>query len=152
MEDKAMLPTIVRRRNLEVPNFVDELFNDNFLPKFFNWDSGVKVAGLPAVNVEETDKEYRIEVAAPGLEKNDLKIAVNDGVLTVSSEKKTENEEKDDKYIRREFGYTSFSRAFTLPEGINSDDIRASHKNGVLNISIPKVEVKVSPLKEIKIS
>ena len=147
-----MLPIIVRRRNLAVPSFGDELFNDNFLPKFFDWGSSVKDSGLPAVNVEETDKEYRIELAAPGLEKNDLKIAVNDGILTISSEKQTENEEKDDRYIRREFGYTAFCRSFTLPEGTNSDNIGASHKNGVLNISIPKEEVKLAPLKEIKIS
>jgi HSP20 family protein len=152
MEDKAMLPTIVRRRNLIVPGSIDEFFNDSFLPKFFDWGSGIKTSGMPAVNVEETEKEYRIEVAAPGLEKNDLKIAVNEGVLTISSEKKTENEEKDDRYIRREFGYTSFCRSFTLPEGTNSDSISASHKNGVLNISIPKEEVKLAPLKEIKIS
>jgi HSP20 family protein len=152
MEDKAMLPTIVKTRNLGVPSFVDEFFNDSFLPKFFDWGSSVKTAGLPAVNVEETDKEYRIEVAAPGLEKNDLRIAVNEGVLTISSEKKTEKEEKDDRYIRREFGYTSFCRSFTLPDGTNSDNISASHKNGVLNISIPKEEVKLAPMKEIKIS
>ena len=152
MEDKIMLPTIVRRRNEAVPNFVDEFFSDNFLPKFLNWESGFKGLNAPAVNVEETDKEFRIEVAAPGLEKNDLKISVTDGVLTISSEKKIENEEKKDRYLRREFGYTSFSRSFTLPDGTDSEKINATHKNGVLHIGIPKEEVKIVPLKEIKIS
>jgi HSP20 family protein len=147
-----MLPTIVRRRNLAVPSFVDEFFNDSVLPKFLDWGPAFKGSALPAVNVEETDKEYRIEVAAPGLDKKDLKIAVNDGVLTITSEKKTENEEKNDNYIRREFGYSSFSRSFTLPEGTDSDKISADHKNGILNITIPKEEVKVIPTKEIKIS
>ncbi len=147
-----MLPTIVRKRNLEVPSFVDEFFNDSFLPRFLDWGPSYKSSTLPSVNVEETEKEYRIEVAAPGLEKKDMKISVNDGVLTISSEKKNENEETNDHYIRREFSYSSFSRSFTLPEGTNSDNISASHKNGVLNISIPKEEVKLAPMKEIKIS
>jgi HSP20 family protein len=152
MEDKAMLPTIVRRRNVAVPSFVDEFFNDSILPRFLDFNSGYGSTSLPSVNVEETDKEYRIELAAPGLEKKDLKLSVNDGVLTISSEKKNENEENNDHYIRREFSYSSFSRSFTLPEGTNSESIIASHKNGVLNITIPKEEVKEIPAKEIKIS
>jgi HSP20 family protein len=146
-----MLPTIVRR-NQAVPAFVDEFFNDAFLPGFFDFNKGTGRVTVPAVNVEETDKVFNIEVAAPGLEKNDLKISVNDGVLTISSEKKTENEEKNDKFIRREFGYTSFARSFTLPEDTDVDKISASHKNGVLKITIPKAEVKVIPSKEVKIS
>jgi HSP20 family protein len=145
-----MLPTIVRRN--AVPAFVDEFFSDTFLPKFFDFNHGTGRVTVPAVNVEETDKEFNIEVAAPGLEKNDLKINVNDGVLTISSEKKTENEEKNEKFIRREFGYTSFARSFTLPDDTDVDKIGASHKNGVLKITIPKAEVKVIPSKEVKIS
>jgi HSP20 family protein len=146
-----MLPTIVRR-NKTIPTFVDEFFNDTFLPKFFDFDRGIGRVTVPAVNVEETEKEFNIEVAAPGLDKNDLKINVNDGVLTISSEKKTENEEKNDNFIRREFGYSSFARSFTLPEDTDIDKIGASHKNGVLKITIPKTEVKVLPSKEVKIS
>jgi HSP20 family protein len=145
-----MLPTIVRR-NHGVPRFVDEFFNDAFLPKFFDFEKGGRVT-TPAVNVEETDKEFNIDVAAPGLEKNDLKITVNEGVLTISSEKKSESEEKKDNFIRREFGYSSFARSFTLPEDTDVDRINASHKNGVLRISIPKAEVRVVPSKEVKIS
>jgi HSP20 family protein len=145
-----MLPTIVRRN--AVPSFVDEFFNDSFLPRFLDFDKASGRVTVPAVNVEETDKEFHIEVAAPGLEKDDLKIAVNEGVLTISSEKKTEKEEKNDKYIRREFGYNAFARSFTLPDDTNVDKIVASHKNGVLQLTIPKAEVKVIPSKEIKIS
>jgi HSP20 family protein len=143
-----MLPTLVRRRNYAVPGIFDSFFNDSYLPRFFDREE----SSVPAVNVEETDKEYRIEVAAPGFEKDDLKVSVNDGVLTITSEKKTENEEKKDNYIRREFGYTSFCRSFTLPEEVDADKIIAKHKNGVLNIHIPKAEVKVSQTKEVKIS
>ncbi len=143
-----MLPTIVRRKNYAVPSIFDSFFNDTYLPRFFESENQT----LPAVNVEETEKEYRIEVAAPGLEKEDLKVSVNDGVLTISSEKKVEKEEKKDNYLRREFGYTSFCRSFTLPEEVDSDKISAKHKNGVLNIHIPKSGEKVSTVKEVKIS
>jgi HSP20 family protein len=144
-----MLPTIVRKRNYAEPSIFDSFFSENYLPRFFEGDNQVSV---PAINVEETDKEYRIEVAAPGLEKEDLKVSVNDGVLTITSEKKVEKEDKRNNYIRREFGYSSFCRSFTLPEEVDSDKIAAKHKNGVLNIQIPKAEVKVTPVKEVKIS
>jgi HSP20 family protein len=147
-----MLSTIVRRQNDAVPSFVNDLFNDSFLPRFFETGWNLKNNSVPAVNVEETDKEFNIEVAAPGLERKDLKISVNDGVLTISSEKKTENQEKTEKYVRREFGYTSFTRSFTLPEETDVEKIEASHKNGVLHISVPKAEARVIPSKEIKIS
>jgi HSP20 family protein len=147
-----MLPTILKRQTNAVPSFVDEFFNGSFLPRFYDLDWNSKHTSIPAINVEETEKAYNIEVAAPGLERKDLKVAVNDGVLTISSEKKVENEEKNDKYIRHEFGYTSFARSFTLPEETNVDKIEATHKNGVLHITIPKEEAKVIPSKEIKIS
>ncbi len=147
-----MLPTIVRRKNYSSTNLWDELFNDSYLPGFFNWDTDHKGSSHPAVNVEETDKEYRIEVAAPGLEKEDIKVSVENGVLTISSEKKEEKEEKKDNYIRKEFGYSSFCRSFTLPEETDADKISAKHKNGVLNVHIPKAEVKVTKTKEVKIS
>jgi HSP20 family protein len=147
-----MLPTIVRKRNYAVPGIFDGFFNDSYLPRFFEWEGNSEKTYTPAVNVEETEKEYRIEVAAPGLEKEDLKVSVNDGVLTITSEKKIENEEKKENYIRREFGYTSFCRSFTLPEEVDTEKINAKHKNGVLNVHIPKTEVKVSPVKEVKIS
>lgn len=146
-----MLPTILRRQ-ATVPTFVNEFFNDSILPRFMNLEWNDRNTSIPAVNVEETDKAFNIEVAAPGLDRKDLKIVVNEGVLTISSEKKSENEEKNDKYIRREFGYTSFTRSFTLPEETNVDKIEASHKDGVLHITVPKAEVKVIPSKEIKIS
>jgi len=147
-----MLPTILRRQSNSVPIFVNEFFNDSFLPKFIDADWNRKNTSIPAVNVEETEKAYTIEVAAPGLDRKELKVTVNEGVLTISSEKKLENQEKNEKYVRREFEFTSFSRSFTLPEQTDLDKIEASHKNGVLQISIPKAEAKVIPSKEIKIS
>jgi HSP20 family protein len=151
MEDKIMLPTIVRKRNYTSPNFWDELFNDNYTPKFFEWNHDRNGSSHPAVNVEETDKEYRIEVA-PGLEKEDIKVSVEEGILSISSEKKTNSEEKADNYIRKEFSYNSFCRSFTLPDETDENKIKAEHKNGVLNVHIPKAEVKVKKAKEVKIS
>jgi HSP20 family protein len=146
-----MLPTIVRRRNYAMPDILGNFFNDSYFPRFLEGENSLNNNTMPAVNVEETDKEYRIEVAAPGLEKEDMKVSVNDGVLTITSEKKINEEEKKENFIRREFSYSSFSRSFTLPDEVDSEKIIAKHKNGVLNIQIPKAEAKVSLVKEVKI-
>jgi len=146
-----MLPSVFNRKNSAVPrSFVDEFFNDSFLPKFLDWN--YESTSTPAVNVEETEKEYLIDVAAPGLEKEDFKVSIDNNVLTISSKKEVKNEENREGYLRREFNYSSFSRAFTLPENTETSKIKASHKNGVLSISIPKSQAKVKQATEIKIS
>jgi HSP20 family protein len=146
-----MLPSVFRSRSSAVPrNFVDDFFNDSFLPGFMDWN--FENTSMPAVNVEETDREYTIDVAAPGLDKQDFSVNVDNKVLTISSKKEMNNEEKRDGFLRREFNYSSFSRSFTLPENTDASKIKASHKNGVLSISIPKTEVKPKQSTEIKIS
>jgi HSP20 family protein len=153
MEDKAMLPNVLSRKNSTVPrNFVDEFFNDNFLPRFFDWGTNWTNTNVPAVNVEETEKEYVIDVAAPGLDKKDFKVSLDENVLTISSQKEQSSEEKKEGYLRREFNYSTFSRSFTLPEDTDASQINAVHKNGVLSIAIPKHEAKAKVSKEIKIS
>ena len=147
-----MLPTIIRKRNYTSPSIFDEFFNDSYLPGFFEHNSKSNGLTSPAVNVEENDKEYRIEVAAPGLEKEDLHVSIDDDVLTIKAEKKEDTKEGKDNYIRREFGFSSFSRAFTLPDEVEAEKITAKHKNGVLKVTLPKAEVKVAPIKEVKIS
>jgi len=108
---------------------------------------------LPAVNIVESKEDYRIEVAAPGLNKDDFKINLENNVLTVSSEKEDKHEENDEKVMRREFSYSSFSRSFTLPQTVNSEKIKASHKDGILQVIIPKKdEAREKPSREIKIS
>jgi HSP20 family protein len=110
------------------------------------------MSNMPAVNIVEGKEDFRIEVAAPGLEKNDFKIDLDNNVLTIISEKEMKSEEKDDQYMRREFSYSSFSRSFALPDSVNEEKISAKHKDGVLTIHIPKKEeAKVKPVKEIKI-
>lgn len=153
MEDKVMLPNVLSRKNSTVPrNFVDEFFNDNLLPRFFDWGNNWTSTSVPAVNVEENDKEYVIDVAAPGLDKKDFKVSLDENVLTISSQLEKNSEEKKDGYLRREFNYSTFSRSFTLPEDTDASQIKASHKNGVLSINIPKHEAKAKVTKEIKIA
>ena len=92
----------------------------------------------PAVNVRETEKYFEIDVAAPGLNKKDFNITVENRVLTISSDKEEEKEEKEGNYTRREFSYRSFARSFSLPEGVNEEDVKAAYSDGVLRLNVPK--------------
>lgn len=109
---------------------------------------------LPAVNVLENDNEFVIELAAPGMKKEDFRINLENNILTISSERKEEKEEKKDQYSRREFSYQSFQRSFTLPEyHADREKVTAKYIDGILNIIIPKrEEAKPKPAREIEIS
>jgi HSP20 family protein len=115
------------------PMLSDFFDNDRFFDS--DW---LKKQSVPAVNVRETEKSFDIEVAAPGFTKKDFKINVDNGVLTISSERKVENEQMEKDYTRREFSYNSFSRAFTLPENVNEDDVKATYVDGLLKLSVAK--------------
>lgn len=133
---KMMLPLIRSRRS--TPSVFDDFFGSNFWNDLYE-NSGYK--GTPNVNVYEGKDNYEIEVAAPGLDKKDFHIDLKDNVLTVSSEKKEENEKKEgNKVVCCEFNYSSFSRSFQLPDGIDVSKISANHNNGVLKITLPKRE------------
>ena len=95
---------------------------------------------VPAVNVKETDKAYEINLAAPGLEKNDCKIDLNGSMITISAEKEKTDEEKEDGFTRKEYNFNSFSRSFTLPEDTMADKIDANYVNGELRLLLPKKE------------
>ena len=138
------------RNSRFLPSFTDDFFGKDFMSDFF--DSSVNKT-IPEVNVLENKDAFMIEVAAPGLEKKDFKIDVNNNVLTISSEREAKNVDEKKKYIRREFSYSTFQRTFSLPESVDQEKIRANHKDGILSIEIPKRdEVKEKPRKEIKIS
>lgn len=135
----------------------------SFFNKFLEGDlmdwSNTNFAGtnstLPAVNVRENDDEFLIDVAAPGMSKENFKVNYENGRLTVSSEKKDEKKGKsEEKYNRREFSYMSFQRTFTIPENmVNGEKINAKYAEGILRITVPKrEEVKPKPAREIKIS
>lgn len=146
-EGCTMIPMLRNKRFL--PGFEDEGFGRDFLKDFFDFESNPTV---PDVNVREKQDEYVIELAAPGLDKKDFNVDVQNNVLLVSSEKEQKDEDKEENFLRREFSYSSFQRSFSLPEGVNADDIKAKHENGVLYVSIPKKdELKQKPSKKIKI-
>lgn len=108
---------------------------------------------VPSVNISETEDKYKVEVAAPGLKKDDFNIKVEDKMLVISAEKQDSSEEKEDNYRRREFHYNSFSRSFYLPDFVEEDKIDAKYKDGLLMLHIPKKEeAKKKPSKTIKIS
>jgi HSP20 family protein len=108
---------------------------------------------MPPVNLKASDDEFSLEMVAPGFEKDDFKIDLKDNLLTISSEKKVENELKEgERYTRREFSYQAFSRSFTLPKMVDVEKISAKYDNGILNISIPKLEeAKPKAPKQIEI-
>lgn len=106
---------------------------------------------VPAVNIQEDEKQFILEFAVPGMHKDDFKINLENQMLTISSEVKDENEENKPNYTRKEFVYNSFSRSFTLPKNIVADKIKADYKDGILNISIPKDE-KTKLTREIKVT
>lgn len=109
---------------------------------------------LPSVNIKESTEGYEVEMAAPGLTKEDFKIELNNDLLTISSEKHSEKESrKGEQYTKREFSYQSFSRSFTLPRTVENDKIAAKYEHGILKIMIPKKEeAKPKPVKQIAIA
>lgn len=137
-----------------IPSLFDRFFEGDLMD-WNSWNFAGKNSTLPAVNVQENDNEYQIEVAAPGLKKADFKLNYDNGRLTISSEKKEEKEEKEGKKItRKEFSYQSFQRSFAVPENIvNADKISAKYEEGILHVTLPKrEEIKPKSAKEIKIS
>lgn len=107
---------------------------------------------MPAVNVKETDNEYIITMAAPGLEKKDFKIDINGSLITISAEKDEKTEERDENYTKKEYSYSSFSRSFSLPDDCTSDKIDATYVNGELKLAIPKKEAaKKTPHQKISV-
>jgi HSP20 family protein len=113
-------------------------------------------ATLPAVNVMETNEDYLIEVAAPGMKRNEFNVELDNNVLTISSQREEKNEEHDEtrNHTRREFNYQSFQRSFTLPENkVEGDKISARYVDGILHVTLPKKgDAKVKPVKRITIA
>jgi len=142
-----MLPRL-RNTNL-FPGWVDEFFNRDIWSGFDTRSE----TNMPSVNIVEENDHYAIEMAAPGLEKKDFEVDLNDNVLTISVNKEEVKEEKKKNYMRREFSYTNFRRAFSMPTTVKEEDIKATYKEGVLKINIPKKdESKTRPPKHIAIN
>ncbi|SIT88476.1 Hsp20/alpha crystallin family protein [Pontibacter indicus] len=95
---------------------------------------------MPATNIRENEREYTIELAAPGMAKDDFAVDVDEGMLTISSQKEQDTSTEEDNYTRREYNYSSFSRSFKLPESVRPEEIKARYEEGVLKITVPKQE------------
>jgi len=133
-----------------INNLVDELFNE--VPVMFkNGNGHSEWKGYAPVNVRETDKAYSIDVVAPGFEKADFKVSLDQDILTISAEKKEETKKEGEKEIRKEYSYRSFKRSFTLDEKINGEAIDARYVNGVLTLNLPKKEEVKTASKQISI-
>ncbi len=136
-----------------LPSVFDDMFRTDWLGGTTNVNS--IGTSIPAVNIKETEDSFNVEVAAPGKSKEDFNIELDNDVLTISSEEKKENEttENNGRFTRKEFSYSTFKRAFSLPESVNSAKISASYNNGVLEIALPKKEeAKVQAKRLIEIS
>jgi HSP20 family protein len=130
-----------------VDNFFDNELSSGFLA---NFNKGIT---LPAVNIMETAEAYALEIAVPGMKKSDFTIDIDNKVLSISSSKKDTHEESNANYTRREFGYSSFKRTFTLPDTVEEENVSATYEDGILKVYLPKrEEAKQKPPKRIDIS
>lgn len=134
---------VLTRRSETTPT----LFDDFFKP-LNEWlgNSGFfgPVMNIPAINITEEKNDYRVSMAVPGLKKEDLKIDVSGNILTISSEKETNQEDNDKKFTRKEYNYSSFSRSLTLPDEINKEKIEAKYEDGLLKIVLPRKQEAIT--------
>jgi len=136
-----------RYRTQGVSRFFDDLFNDNF----FNANPNAEHSFVPSVDIAETETAFEIQFAIPGIDKKDLNIDLNDGVLSVSGERKVQNEKNEKNFHSIETSYGSFKRSFQLPDHVNVDKVDAKYDAGILHVTIPKDEKKILK-KTIKVS
>ncbi|AKQ45146.1 heat-shock protein Hsp20 [Rufibacter radiotolerans] len=129
---------------------VDRLFNEDMFMMPMSMRRQIEM-NVPSVNIRDREKDYLIEVAAPGMRKEDFNIDMEQGVLTISSQKEDEKTEDKESYHKREYNYSSFSRSFTLPENLRPEEIKAHYENGILSLTVPKKQEQEKPKQRIKI-
>jgi HSP20 family protein len=146
---KSIVMSNIIKRNKDFPSF-GFLNPENFFP----FDFGNSAREFPAVNICEDDKNYSVDVVAPGFKKGDFKVNLENDVLTISAESKTESDTEDERkqYSRREYGYRSFTRSFTLPDDTEEDNITANYEDGILKLNIPKSVQQEKATKKIEVS
>lgn len=120
----------------------DSFFNDDFFTR----------NTMPAVNVRDNEKNYQVEMAIPGFKKDEFDIKVENGIISITGESKSEKKEKKDNYTRKEFQYSSFSRSFSLPENADPEQVNAKYDNGILNLEIGKKTTGNNHKKQITVS
>ena len=135
---------LIKRNRNQVPGLQRLFFDDIFGRELFNWENknfSATSTTLPSVNIKETADNYEVEVAAPGMDKNDFKVALDGNLLTISSQKEQQQVSEQVTYTRKEFSYQSFQRSFELPKYVvDEEKITARYENGLLHLSIPKRE------------
>lgn len=127
--------SIVKRNNIFFPSLMNDFLKPDWFGGVDNWN-----ATVPAVNIKDNTENFELELAVPGGKKDDFKVEVDNDILTISSEVKTESKESKENYTRKEFSYTSFKRAFTLPETVDGGKIDAKYEDGILRVTLPKKE------------
>ena len=140
----------LNKNNIWFPEFLENIFLENSLDTLKNYET----FSTPAVNIIENLPNFVLELAVPGLNKEDFAIEIEEDTLKITSKKVEEKEEglKDLKFLKKEFNYTSFERSFKLPENIETDNIQANYENGVLKVTLPKMEEKKALKKLVEIS
>lgn len=137
-----------RDRTLPTANtFFDNFFRDDdgFFPTVF------RDRTVPAVNVSEDEKLFKVELAAPGMTREDFHVEVERNMLIIRSEKEEKKEEAEKNWTKKEYNYTSFERSFWMPENVLADKVSAAYKDGILTITLPKKEVEVKQTKAIEV-
>ncbi len=140
------------KRNSFIPSSTS-LFDDFFSRDLFDWSKSEGNGLVPRVNIKENNDGFSVDIAAPGMKKEDFQVELDNDMLTVSSEVSQNQEGKDERYTRKEFSYHAFRRSFYLPNTVEVDEINATYKDGILNLWIPKrEEAKKKPARMISIN
>lgn len=140
------------KRNSLLPSSTS-LFDDFFTRDLFDWSRTEGNGLVPRVNIKEEDDGFGVEIAAPGMKKDDFRVQLDNDMLTVSSEVSNNQQEEKDNYTRKEFSYHAFRRSFYLPNTVEADKINAKYEDGILSLWIPKKEeAKKKPSRTISIS
>jgi len=153
---KVKVMNLIKRNGNQYPGFPRLFFDDFFGRELFNWENNnfsTTSSTLPSVNIKESADNYQVEVAAPGMDKNDFKVVLEGNLLTISSTKQQEQTNEQESFTRKEFSYQSFQRSFELPKNVVEEEhISARYENGLLQLTIPKKEEsKQKPPREIEI-
>ena len=141
--------TLVKFNNRPISKTIDSVFDDLFSTFPSTWNEG---SNTPPVNIHETKEGYHLELKAPGINKEDFNVNIENGLLIISFEQKEENKSEDYKTIRREFSYRSFKRSFSLDDEVNADEVQAKYENGILKLYLPKKEQAKNSTRQVTIS
>lgn len=148
--------SLIKYSNSHYPCRYNRFYNDDLFDELFNLNNrhvSKPRSVSPRVNIKENEDGFTLDLATPGIDKKDLSIELNNDVLTIASKVEKEENESKENFSRREYYHQSFERSFTLPDSVNSDNIKAKYENGILSVSIPKKEeAKPKPKLEIAIA